>query len=122
MYPETLTGRKVAAMNRMPYSVYDSRGFSNFSWLDISPWQDGQIMSFPDYLYGIVIEIKRRGASDAAIQLRTTDGTVEVKLGLFTSYIDCRPADIIVGKRVVIAVKPDDGNIAARKVIVFVDS
>jgi hypothetical protein len=109
-------------MNEIFSMAFPSRGLHTISWFDIDPVRDEsgiQTISFPDYLYGTVIDMHREYPSNLVVRLKTVEGSFEVKLIPDTAYIACIPDDIGTGSKVAIAVQRTNGNITARKVMLF---
>jgi hypothetical protein len=99
----------------------DSSGYNAFSWFDIGPaCNDGeQTVSFPDYVYGTIAEVKQEGNSVILLKICTVDGASEIRVGPGTNFIGCLPGDMAAGRKAAVAVSRDSGGVIARKVMMF---
>jgi len=106
-------------------SIYDfspdSSGYNAFSWFDIGPAGNdgGQTLSFPDYVYGTILEISLEVNSVIILKMRTVDGASEIRVVPGTNFIGCLPDDMTTGRKAAVAVSRDNGSVIARKVMMF---
>jgi hypothetical protein len=99
----------------------DSSGYNSFSWFDIGPARnDGeQTLSFPDYVYGTILEVSKESESVVVLKMRTVDGAAEIRIVPGTNFIGCLPDDMSAGRKAAVAVSRDNGRAIARKVMMF---
>lgn len=99
----------------------DSSGYNSFSWFDIGQVcnDGGQTLSFPDYVYGTILEVRMEGCFIAVLTMRTVDGTSEIRVRPETNFIGCLPDDMLTGRKAAIAVCSENGKVIARKVMMF---
>lgn len=108
-------------MNDSYNFALDNSGYDAFSWFDISPVDidGGQTLSFPDYVYGTILEIVPESPASLMIKMRTVDGTSTIKIVPGTNFIGCLPDDLSKGCKLAIAVGQDEEVAVARKVMMF---
>lgn len=99
----------------------DNSGYNSVSWFDIGPARDdnGQVLSFPDYVYGTIKDISVESDSLITLKVLTTDGTAEINVVPDTNFIGCLPDDMAAGCKLAIAVSRKTDRIIARKVMLF---
>lgn len=108
-------------MNDMNNFALADSGYDAFSWFDIGPLlnDSGQTFSFPDYLYGTVLDIAMKDTEASIIMLHTVDGPSPVKIVRGTNFIGCNPDDLVKGGKVAVAISRQEDCVIARKIMMF---